>query len=402
MKNHRTPLVFDSQPLTRRSRTKEGYLLVPGLIAASDNVQPYFARELGLDKQGLPPNQVVRVFRPKAEVDKAVSSFDGLPVTLEHPTRMVNAKTWRTVARGESRNTRAVDSGLESDLLIRDETTIGEIEANIRKELSAGYDFHIELTPGSHKGTAYDAVASDFIGNHIAVTKTARGGHDCRVADAQPKGDKKMRVLVFDALLLGLPAGSAATQISIEDDAVASQVDSLVRAAAQARDAAVTERDAVITECTEKLEALARDSQEQLEALEAKLPGLIEAAAQDRASVLAGAVKLGLTLKAEGKDTLTLRREVLTEAGKDAGRKAVIDAMVPDLAKLDEASAKLATAALFAMDSGKKTPAKAHDALGHALTQMKVEGKDGTCAAPTGRAAMMNNSANAWRREGKK
>lgn len=396
----RTPLVFDSQPITRRTRTKEQYLLVPGMIAASDNVQPYLAKELGLDKtMGLPPTKVVRVFRPKAEVDKAASTFDGLPVTLEHPTRMVNAKTWRTVARGETRATKAVDSGLESELLIRDDQLIQEVEAGTRKELSAGYDFHIELTPGkSPKGEAYDAIASDFIGNHVAVTKTARGGHDCRVADAQPKGDRKMRVLVFDALLLGLTPGSAATQISIEDDAVANQVDALVRGIAQARDSAVQERDAVVEECAQRLQAQATDHQAALDRLNDELPKQIEAAAQDRASVLAGATKLGLKLAAEGKDTATLRREVLAEASKDPSRKSVMDAMVPDVAKASEESLRLATVALFALPV--KTSAKDHKALGDALAGKndKVEAKD---SKPCGRAAFLAASANASRREAK-
>lgn len=396
----RTPLVFDSATITRRTRTKEQYLLVPGLIAASDNVQPYLAKELGLDKtMGFPPTKVVRVFRPKVEVDKAASTFDGLPVTLEHPTRMVNAKTWRTVARGETRATKAVDTGLESELLIRDDQLIQEVEAGTRKELSAGYDFHIELTPGkSPKGEAYDAIASDFIGNHVAVTKTARGGHDCRVADAQPKGDRKMRVLVFDALLLGLTPGSAATQISVEDDAVANQVDALVRGIAQARDSAIQERDTVVEECAQRLQTQATDHQAALDKLQVELPRQIEAAAQDRASVLTGAAKLGLKLVAEGKDTATLRREVLAEASKDPARKVVMDAMVPDLAKASDEALRLATAALFA--SPVKAQAKDHAKLGDALTGKndRVEAKD---AKPCGRDAFLTASANASRRDKK-
>ena len=396
---HRTPLVFDSAPISRRTRTKEQYLVVPGLIAASDNIQPYFAKELGLDKtMGLSPTKVVRVFRPKAEVDKAASTFDGLPVTLEHPTRMVNAKTWRTVARGETRATKAVDSGLESELLIRDDQLIQEVEAGTRKELSAGYDFHLEMTPGTHNGAAYDAIASDFIGNHVAVTKTARGGHDCRVADAQPKGEKKMRVLVFDALVMGLAPGSAATQISVEDDAVATQVDQVVRTIAQARDTAIQERDAVVEECAQRIQAMAADHQAQLDALQAELPGQIEAFAQDRASVLAGAAKLGITLKVEGKDTDALRRDVLTEASKDPTRKGVMDAMVPDLAKASSESLRLATAALFALPV--KAQAKDHAKLGDALTgkKDKVEAKD---SKPCGRDAFLTASASASRREKK-
>jgi hypothetical protein len=389
----RTPIVYDHQPITRRQRTKEEYLLVPGLIAASDNVQSYLAGELKI--KGLPPTQIVRVFRPKAEVDKAAQGFDGKPVTLEHPRNMVSAKTWRTVARGEAYNTRPVTEGLESDLLVRDAQAIDAIERGEKTELSAAYDFHLELKPGiSPRGEAYDGIASDFIPNHIAITAAARGGHICHVADTD-KGDRPMRSVVFDALVLGAVTGFRADL----EEPVASQVEDTFKFLVGARDAAVNERDGIIEECRQKLETQAQDHADKMKALEDGLPARIEAEAQDRASVLAGAEKLGLKLVAEGKDTLTLRREVLVEAAKDAGRKAVMDAMVPDVAKVDVATAKLATAALFALPTVTSTTknAQAHDALGKALSGTgRASAKD--AEKPMGREAAMRSSSKAWMR----
>lgn len=394
----RTPLVYDHQPITRRQRTPEGYLLVPGLIAASDNVQPYFAAELGI--KDLPPRQVVRVYRPKSEVDKAASTFDGKPITLEHPKAMVSAKTWRTVARGESSNTHPVADGLEADLLIRDATAIDAIERGEKTELSAAYDFHLEMKPGtSPRGQAFDAIGSDFVGNHIAIVGTARSrtpaGKPCSVADST-QGDPIMRAIVFDAATLGALTGFRA---ELEEPA-ATQVEDTIKHLTGARDAAIKQCDTVIDECAAKLESQAKDHADKIKAIEDGLPARIEAEAQDRATVLAGAEKLGIKIKAEGKDTLTLRREVLTEAAKDPGRKAVMDAMVPDVAKADAATAKLATAALFAMpaQSASKHPLRAHDALGDALAGKgkRSVGKDAD--QPQGREAAMKSSAQAWRR----
>lgn len=393
----RTLVVFDSQPITRRERTEEQYLKVPGLIAASDNVQPYFAGELGI--KGVDPKKIIRVFRPKAEVDKAAKTFDGKPVTLEHPKTMVSAKIWRAVGRGEVYDTHPVELGLESTLLVRDEQAIQAVESGRKKELSAAYDFHLELTPGvSPRGEAYDGVASDFRGNHVAIVGTARGGHACRVADSTT-GERSMRVIAFDAARLGALSGFRA---ELEEPS-ATLVEDTINHLVTARDAATAERDSVVTECAGKLEAQAADHAAKLKALEDGIPARVEAEAMDRASVLAGAERIGLKLEAQGKDTLSLRREVLTHAQKDPSRKAVVDAMVTDIAKVDAATAKLATAAVFAAPAvdSKKQPARAHDALGDALAgKKKTSAKDGD-DKPMGREAALASSRDAWKMRGK-
>lgn len=384
---------FDTSSTTRRQRTKEGYLLVPGIIAASDNVQPYRASELKL--KGMDGGKIVRVFRPKAEVDKSASAWDGKPVTLEHPSRMVDAKLWRTVTRGEAHNTHAVDSGLESDLLVKDATAADSIEKGEKAELSCAYDFELTMTPGiSPRGEAYDAIASDYEPNHIAITGVARGGHICRVADSN-LGDKKMRRIVFDAAMLG-----AVTGLSLElDDAVATQVEDSIKHIAAARDSAVAERDEVIQECQAKLDEQAAAHKTAMDTISEELPAKIAAEAADRASVLAGAEKLGITLTAEGKDTDTLRVEVLAEAGKDASRKAVMDAMLPDIGKATAEQLAMATNAIFALASApvkKGDKASAHDSLGKALAGKKATTVANT-SAPSGRSAMLAASTCAWK-----
>lgn len=400
----RTPLIFDSaQKITQRKKTKDGFLIVPGMIAASDNVQPYLAKELGLDsKMGMKPGKVIRVYRPKSEVDKAVETFDGLPITLEHPKTMVNNKTWRVVARGETRKTVAVDAGLQSELVIRDEQTVDEVERGIRTELSAGYDFHIEMKSGvSPKGEAYDAIASDFTGNHIAVTKQARGGHACRVADAQNK-ERSMRTLVFDAALLGT---AAPTQLPEMEDNVAQAVDSLIRNIVAAKDSVITEKDDIITHLSEEKDQLVASHSAEMTKVTDSLPALIMAEASDRASVISGAEKLGITLlKIEAKDTAALRRDILVEASKDAGRKSVIDAMTPDITEATPEALKMATSALFALPGMKTIKSSGHDSLSKALRGggVKTEETESKKTTPAiGRDSALSASANAWRRDKK-
>jgi len=389
---------YDRVAITQRSRTKDGYLMVPATIAASDNVQAYLAGELGI--KGVPPATRVRVFRPKAVVDAAAASAEGKPLTLEHPSRMVDAKIWKAVARGDAHNVRPTATGLDADLLVKDEVAIRSIESREREELSAAYDFKLTMLPGvAPHGEAYDAVASDMDINHIAIVRKGRSrtpdGKPCRVADSN-KGDRKMRTLVFDAALLGT---TIPTQLPEMEDGVASAVDGVVRSLAQARDAAVTERDSVLEECARRLEAQAKDHAAELQTLRDGLPALVEAAAADRASVLSGAAKIGLELKAEGKDTATLRREVLAIAiAKDGPRKTLVSAIVPDVAKASDEALGHATAALFAVADQQVAPRDTHRSLSTALAGKRLAAADSAPEPKTGRAAAMEASANAWRR----
>ena len=388
---------YDVSPITRRSHTPEGYLLVPAMVAASDNVQPYLASELGL--KDLPPNQRVRVYRPKAVVDAAATTFDGVPVTLDHPqTGMVSAKTYRAVNRGRAQHVVAKDAGLEADLLVQDAVAINAIETGTHKETSAAYDFELTMQPGvSPHGQAYDGVASNMVGNHIALVRVGRSrtpsGKPCAVADSATKG-AHMRVLVFDAMLLG---ATSSVQLPEMDDGVASQVDGVVRNLASARDAAFKERDEVMTECTEKLELQAQDHATRLKAVTDAQPALIQAAAQDLASALALGAKHGVTLKAT--DAAGMRREIVAELVKKPELKKVFDAALPDLAKAEDAQVKLALTAVDAMTVA--PPAKAHNALGKALAGKDPAQAQAADAECDGRQTMINNSANAWKREKK-
>jgi hypothetical protein len=387
---------YDTTPITRRSRTPEGYLLVPAMVAASDNVQPYLASELGI-KDAL-PTKLIRVFRPKAVVDAAAPLFDGVPITLDHPPKMVDTKIYRAVNRGRAMNVVAKDAGLEADLLVQDDDAIKAVETGTRKEVSAAYDFDLEMQAGtSPHGQAYDAVASNIVPNHIALVRVGRSrtpsGRPCAVADSATKGDH-MRVLVFDALLLG---AATSVQLPEMDDGAATQVDGLIRNLASARDAATTERDQIMTECAEKLELQTADHAAQLKTVTDAQPALIAAAAKDMADVMALGLKHGLVLKAT--DTAGMRLEIIAELAKKPELKKVFDAMLPDFTKAEDGQVKLALTAVDAMGGLAPVKAKAHDALGKALAgkDPKVEAQAAD-ADGDGRQQSIIQSANAWKR----
>jgi hypothetical protein len=205
-----------------------------------------------------------------------------------------------------------------------------------------------------------------------------------------------MRRLVFDAAKLG-----SVTGLSLElEEGIATQVEDSMNFLIGQRNEAFDSRDKVLAETADAMEALKAEHKTALDTLTASIPGLVKAQAEDMAGLLSGATVLGFTIKAEGKDSDTLRREILTEASKEPGRKKVFDAMIPDLAKADSSALTLATNALLAMGTTavKGSKSSAHDSLGNALAGKRDKTvASASDAAPMGRSAMLKSSAEAWR-----
>ena len=75
------------------SRTPEGFLICRDVPIARVGVQDYLGREIGQEEQ---PEEVFKVNRPAKEVfDRAaVASFEGKPVTDNHPDEDVTAENY--------------------------------------------------------------------------------------------------------------------------------------------------------------------------------------------------------------------------------------------------------------------------------------------------------------------
>jgi uncharacterized protein len=183
--------------------TREGYLLADARIART-GIQTYTGREVGR-----PEMARVRVHRPADAVfaDSAVASFAHVPVTLGHPPRNVDSRTWRTYARGETAGEVMRDGEfLRIPMMVRDADTIAAIDAGER-ELSAGYLADLDWTAGvTDAGEAYDAVMTRIVGNHVAVVPRGRAGSQCRIGDSwtdteeMPHMADRTRAVVVDGV----------------------------------------------------------------------------------------------------------------------------------------------------------------------------------------------------------
>lgn len=171
----------DSTISPRRHRTPEGFMVCEAVPIARTGSMIYAAGELPLEAS---PAGVIEVARGPEDLfaPATVASFNGKPVTLDHPEEFVGPASWRALAVGTVINCRrgdgAEDGLLLADLLITDADAIAEVEAG-RREVSCGYDAGYEQAePGKARQTG-------ILGNHVALVARGRCGPRCAIGDKE-------------------------------------------------------------------------------------------------------------------------------------------------------------------------------------------------------------------------
>ena len=168
--------------------TPEGYLICLNVPIARTGSQQYLRSELGL--QDGDTNSIVDVQRTEDEVFSAatIASFEGKPVTDDHPPVSVTAENIVAYGNGHAQNIRR-GTGEESDLLLADlvinaPKLIQEIQ-NGRREISCGYDCEYMQ---DEQGRLYQ---SSIRGNHVAVVPAGRAGHRVAIKDSDESKQTK-------------------------------------------------------------------------------------------------------------------------------------------------------------------------------------------------------------------
>lgn len=123
---------------------------------------------------------------------ESIASFEGAPVTIEHPREPVTPDNWIVYSKGEALNVRRgegeMSDFLMADLLIKDKGAIHDVQTKRLKEISNGYEAsYKQVAPGRARQT-------NIVGNHVALLAgAARCGEACSVQDsASLLGDSSM------------------------------------------------------------------------------------------------------------------------------------------------------------------------------------------------------------------
>lgn len=365
-------MFYDRAEISGPARiTKDGYFVADALVARANNIQEYYARELGLtDRQ---PNDVVRVFRPEDEVfhKDALSSLAHRPITLDHPADPVQSTNWKALAVGDVGDEVVRDGDfVRVPIKIMDAAAIDSVRTN-RREFSLGYVAQMVAEKGVHDGQEYDFVAKGFRYNHLAAVRAARGGSDLRIIDERPNlpppSENPMKIRIGDA----------------EVDATNGEA---VRIANDAREGAFKELQTKVGTLTADLATANTTIQTkdgEIVALTAKLadaevtPAKLQQLADARADVIAKAKILAPTLATDGKTDAEIRKAAVT-------------------AKLGDAAKDMADAAIEGAFIAFTKDAKPADPLRDVLKD-GVTVKDAAAASQSARASWLANKQTAYR-----
>lgn len=179
--------------------TPEGYLLCSDVRIARTGAMLYRPDEVP-EVRPAANGQMVVIMRD-ADVlfaPDAIASFNGKPVTNDHPPALLSETDTRNYQIGVVLNPRrgeGVDSEyLMADLLITDAATIALIVAKKKREVSPGYDAELEeVKPGLGRQTA-------ILGNHLAIVDRGRGGSSCAIQDTETDMAKRRKMSLMDRL----------------------------------------------------------------------------------------------------------------------------------------------------------------------------------------------------------
>lgn len=167
------PIRFDRNELKKPHRHDSGFVRVDAHI-----------QRAGVQKYLLGDGSIRRELRPPEEVFDTASleSFAGVPVTNEHPPRLISAKDAKKYSVG-SVGDEVTRDGLKARaaLAIHHADAIEDVLSGKKAEVSCGYSCDLEEAPGEWNGEKYDAIQRNIRGNHVALVPRGRAGPEVRI-----------------------------------------------------------------------------------------------------------------------------------------------------------------------------------------------------------------------------
>jgi len=163
--------------------TGEGFLICRNVPIARTGSMDYLESEINPAGSS---SKMVKVLRSPEEVfsEAAMSSFEGKPVTNEHPPDLITPETYRLYSRGCAENVRKGSGEWEgyliADLHVQDEELIREVQEG-KREISCGY----ECTWSDNGDGTYSQ--HEIRGNHVAVVTRGRAGKNVAILDSEKK-----------------------------------------------------------------------------------------------------------------------------------------------------------------------------------------------------------------------
>lgn len=263
---------IDKNPLPKVYRTSEGYIKGTAIVTRT-GIFKY------VDNQG---NIRLELRHPEDVLEEdSLESLKQIPITVEHPTVLVDSSNVKQLGVGLTGETVKIDGeNIKTTVTI---TAIEGVEAinSGKEELSLGYTLDLEEEEGIYNGQPYTHRQKNIRYNHLAIVERGRAGANAR--------------LNFDSFECGMIVDENITHeerenmVKINIDNVDVEVDEAVK---KAYDNLNARLDSATAE-TEALKAKLDETEEQLKkAKEINSDSAISEKAKARVELIAKAGKV--------------------------------------------------------------------------------------------------------------
>lgn len=180
--DHAALIALDRESV--RSFDKDGHMHVSEANISKATINPYIGAEIpNWQELGLDPKRVYRLLRDPNELAKGAASFAGKPLLFTHKPTTAEDHQGEDVV-GAVMNPRFEHPYLKAELVVWPGAAIDAIKDGSQKQLSAGYRYTYDPTPGIYEGEQYDGRMTNIIGNHLAMVAEGRVGPDAVVGDS--------------------------------------------------------------------------------------------------------------------------------------------------------------------------------------------------------------------------
>lgn len=198
------PLALDRDSV--RTIDDEGRLHVSRTPICKACVSPYLGSEIpNFEELGLDAAKTYYLLRDPEELQKSISTFNNLPLLRKHlPTSADDHPQAETVGMIGS-VAQWEDPYITNSAAIWVGEDVEGVASKLKRELSPGYKYTADMTPGNYRGTRFDGVMRNISGNHVALVETGRQGPDVVVGDSAESilMDKKIQAIVARAGTIG-------------------------------------------------------------------------------------------------------------------------------------------------------------------------------------------------------
>lgn len=194
-------MALDRAP-TVRSRDANGFLHVETTNISKANVCPYRGSEIpGARDLGLDPDRIYYLYRDPQELARAAETFNNVPLLSQHMPVIPDELPGELIIGSTGTDAAFDGTYLTNSLVIWDAASQNGIETNRKRELSCGYRYVADMTPGvTEDGLSYDGVMRNIMGNHVALVIEGRAGPDVMVGDELMKLNSRTALMVSGAV----------------------------------------------------------------------------------------------------------------------------------------------------------------------------------------------------------